>query len=58
VQELVHEDFDRILEFYEFIKAHRNDFINNIVFFDKASFELMKMLIIRISDIGTLKIHI
>jgi len=43
VQELVHEDFDRRIEFCEFIDARGNDFVNNIVFSnkaDKASFEL------------------
>jgi len=40
VQMLVHEDFDRRIEFSELIEARENDFINNIVFFDEANFEL------------------
>jgi len=40
VQELVHEDFDWRIEFYELIEARRNDSVNNIVFSDEASFEL------------------
>jgi len=38
VQELVHEDFDRRIEFCELIERH--DFVNNIIFSDEASFEL------------------
>jgi len=41
VPELVHEDFDQKIEFYELIEARGNDFVNNkIVFSDEASFEL------------------
>ncbi|EFN74234.1 hypothetical protein EAG_00125, partial [Camponotus floridanus] len=40
VQELVHEDFDRRMEFCELIEMRGNDFITNIVFSDEASFEL------------------
>jgi len=32
MQELVHEDFDRRIEFCELIEARGNDFVNNIVF--------------------------
>jgi len=39
VQELIHEDFDRRIEFCELIEARENDFVNNIVF-SEASFEL------------------
>jgi len=39
VQELIYKDFDRRIEFCEFIEARRNDFVNNIVFSDEASFE-------------------
>jgi len=39
VQELVHEDFNRRIEFCKLIDARGNDFVNNIVFSDKASFE-------------------
>jgi len=41
-QELVHEDFDRRIKFCELIEARRNDFVNNIVFSDEASFELYR----------------
>jgi len=40
VRELVHDDFDRRIEFYELIEACGNDFVNNIVFSDEASFKL------------------
>jgi len=40
VQELVHEDFDQRIEFCKLIDARENNFVNNIVFSDKASFEL------------------
>jgi len=40
VQKLVHEDFNRRIEFYKLIETRGNDFINNIVFSDEASFEL------------------
>jgi len=40
VQELIHENFDRRIEFFELIEARGNDFVNNIVFSDEASFEL------------------
>jgi len=39
VQKLVHEDFDRRIEFCELIEERENDFVNNIVF-SKTSFEL------------------
>jgi len=62
MQELVHENFDRRIEFCELIETRGNDFANNTVFSDEArsSFELyiIGMLIVRISDIGALKIHI
>jgi len=35
VQELVHEDFDRRIEFCELIEARGNDFVNNIIFYDE-----------------------
>jgi len=31
VQELVHEDFDRRIEFCELIEARGNDFVNNML---------------------------
>jgi len=40
VQKLIHEDFDWRIEFCELIEARGNDFVNNIVFSDEASFEL------------------
>jgi len=40
VQELVHEDFDRRMEFCKFIEARGNNFVNNIVFSNETSFEL------------------
>jgi len=40
VQKLVHEDFDRRIEFCELIEARGNYFVNSIVFSDEASFEL------------------
>jgi len=40
VQELIHKDFDRRIEFCKLIQARGNDFVNNIVFSDDASFEL------------------
>jgi len=39
VQELVHENFDRRIEFCELIEAYENDFVNNIVFSDEANLE-------------------
>jgi len=56
VQELVHEDFDRRIEFCVLIEALRNDFVNNIVFFDEVSFELHGN--INRQNIGAPKIHI
>jgi len=40
VQELVHENFNWKIEFCELIETHENNFVNNIVFSEKASFEL------------------
>jgi len=39
VQELIHEDFNWGIEFCELIEARRNDFVNNIVFSEQASFK-------------------
>ncbi|EFN84727.1 hypothetical protein EAI_08473, partial [Harpegnathos saltator] len=40
MQELVHDDCDRRMEFCELIEARENDFVNNNVFIDKAALQL------------------
>jgi len=54
VQKLVHEDFDRKIEFCELIEARENDFINNIA---KLISNFIGILIVKISDKAS-KIHI
>jgi len=44
MQELVHEDFDRRIEFCELIEACRNDFVNKIVFSDELLSNFMGIL--------------
>jgi len=65
VQELVLEDFDWKIDFCENKFANnlwtywgRNDFANNIVFFDKTSFKLHRNVSANASDTWTLSTHI